>query len=94
MAELSLSTEIVNKVLKVINEHDASASDSLVATQYLAAISGFVVSKENFPDAQREDVINELSSFIRYVVDDLRGAEQNNTSAAPTGEAFGIWKPE
>jgi hypothetical protein len=94
MAELSLSTEIVNKVLKVINEHDASAADSLVATQYLAAIIGFVVSKENFPDAQREDVINELSSFIRYVVDDLRGAEQNNTSAAPTGEAFGIWKPE
>ena len=94
MAELSLSTEIVNKVLKVINEHDASASDSLVATQYLAAIIGCVVSKENFPDAQREDVINELSSFIRYVVDDLRGAEQNNTAAAPTGEAFGIWKPE
>ena len=94
MAELSLSTEIVNKVLKVINEHDASASDSLVATQYLAAIIGFVVSKESFPDAQREDVINELSSFIRYVVDDLRGAEQNNTAAAPTGEAFGIWKPE
>jgi hypothetical protein len=60
----------------------------------LAAIIGFVVSKENFPDAQREDVINELSSFIRYVVDDLRGAEQNNTAAAPTGEAFGIWKPE
>ena len=94
MAELSLSTEIVNKVLKVINEHDASAADSLVATQHLAAIIGFVVSKENFPDAQREDVINELSSFIRYVVDDLRGAEQNNTAAAPTGDAFGIWKPE
>ena len=93
MAELSLSTEIVNKVLKVINEHDASASDQLVATQYLAAIIGFVVSKENFPDEKRDDVINELSSFIRYVVDDLRGAEQNNTPA-PTGEAFGIWKPE
>jgi len=93
MAELSLSTEIVNNVLEVLQKHDESASDQLVASQYLAAIIGFVVSKENFSDKQRNEVINELSSFIRYVVDDLRGAQSQN--AEPSSEdAFGIWKPE
>ena len=93
MAELSLSTEIVNNVLEVLQKHDESASDQLVASQYLAAIIGFVVSKENFSYEQRNDVINELSSFIRYVVDDLRGAQSQN--AKPSSEdAFVIWKPE
>ena len=93
MAELSLSTDIVNSVIKVLKDHDSSASDQLVASQYLAAIIGFIVSKENFSDQQRDEVINELSSFIRYVSDDLRGSSDNKTSG-PAGDAFGIWKPE
>ena len=92
MADLSLSTEIVNKVLDVLKEHDQSSSDQLVATQYLAAIIGFIVAKEKFNEEQRNEVINELSSFIRYVADDLRSSEENK--APPAGEAFGIWKPE
>jgi len=92
MADLSLSTEIVNKVLDVLKEHDESSSDQLVSTQYLAAIIGFVVAKEDFNDQQRDEIINELSSFIRYVADDLRSAEKQKTPQ--TGEAFGIWKPK
>lgn len=94
MAELSLSTEIVNNVIDVIQKHDASASDHLVASQYLAAIIGFVIAKENFSDEQRNDVINELSSFIRHVADDIRGESSNAAPDAPAGESFGIWKPE
>ena len=86
MAELSLSTEIVNNVVEVLKKHDP-------ASQYLAAIIGFIVSKENFTDDQRNEVINELSSFIRYVSDDLRGSGQDN-KPQPSSEAFGIWKPE
>ena len=93
MAELSLSTEIVNSVVEVLQKHDAATSDHLVASQYLAAIIGFIVSKENFSDEQRNEVINELSSFIRYVSDDLRGANKV-TKPEPSGDAFGIWKPE
>jgi hypothetical protein len=93
MAELSLSTDIVNSVIKVLQDHDSSASDQLVASQYLAAIIGFIVSKENFDDAQRNEVINELSSFIKYVSDDLRGSGEKKSSET-SGEAFGIWKPE
>ncbi|MDC0482498.1 hypothetical protein OAN90_03525 [Gammaproteobacteria bacterium] len=94
MAELSLSTEIVNKVLEVIKEHDSTSSDQLVASQYLAAIIGFVVAKENFSDEQRNDVINELSSFIRHVADDIRGESNGPSPVAPAGDSFGIWKPE
>ena len=93
MAELSLSTEIVNKVLDVIQEHDTSASDQIVASQYLAAIIGFIVAKENFSDDQRNDVLIELSAFIRHVADDIRG-EGGTASMPPAGESFGIWKPE
>jgi hypothetical protein len=60
----------------------------------LAAIIGFVVAKENFSDEQRNDVINELSSFIRHVADDIRGESSNAAPDAPAGESFGIWKPE
>ena len=95
MAELSLSTEIVNKVLEVIQEHDSTASDQIVASQYLAAVIGFIVAKENFSEEQWSDVINELSSFIRHVADDIRGEASNNAApSAPAGESFGIWKPE
>ena len=45
MAELSLSTEIVNNVVEVLKKHDPATSDHLVASQYLAAIIGFIVSK-------------------------------------------------
>ena len=93
MAELSLSTEIVNNVVEVLKKHDPATSDYLVASQYLADIIGFIVSKENFTDDQRNEVINELSSFIRYVSDDLRGSGQDN-KPQPSSEAFGIWKPE
>ncbi|MDG2171772.1 MAG: hypothetical protein P8L38_03275 [Gammaproteobacteria bacterium] len=93
MAELSLSTEVVNNVIKVLQEHDSSASDQMVASQYLAAVIGFIVSKENFNDEQRNEVINELSSFIRYVSDDLRGNVEKSPQAQ-TQEAFGVWKPE
>ena len=94
MAELSLSTEIVNKVLEVIQEHDSTASDQIVASQYLAAVIGFIVAQENFSEEQRSDVINELSSFIRHVADDIRGETSNAAPSAPAGESFGIWKPE
>lgn len=93
MAELSLSTEVVNNVIKVLQEHDSSASDQMVASQYLAAVIGFIVSKENFNDEQRNEVINELSSFIRYVSDDLR-VNVEKSPQAQTQEAFGVWKPE
>jgi hypothetical protein len=93
MAELSLSTEVVNNVIKVLQEHDSSASDQMVASQYLAAVIGFIVSKENFNDEQRNEVINELSSFIRYVSDDLRGNVEQSPQAQAQ-EAFGVWKPE
>ena len=93
MAELSLSTEIVNKVVDILNQHDPASSDQLVASQYLAAIIGFIVAKENFSDEQRNDVINELSSFIRYVSDDLRG-NSDPQEQAPSGDSFGVWKPE
>ncbi len=93
MAELNLSTEIINNILKVLNEYDSSTSDQLVASQYMAAIIGFLVSKENLSVEQKEDVINELSSFIRYVVDDLsssKGTEENIKAQ----DSFGIWNPD
>ena len=93
MAELSLSTEIVNSVIEVLQKHDATASDQIVSSQYLAAIIGFIVAKENFTDEQRNEVINELSSFIRYVSDDLRGSS-DKSPPQPSQDAFGIWKPE
>ena len=68
MAELSLSTEIVNNVVEVLKKHDPATSDHLVASQYLAAIIGFIVSKENFTDDQRNRG-NKRTFFIYNVSD-------------------------
>ena len=47
MAELSLSTEIVNNVVEVLKKHDPATSDHLVASQYLAAIIGLLFGKSH-----------------------------------------------
>ena len=67
MAELSLSTEIVNSVINVLKEHDASASDQMVSSQYLAAIIGFIIAKENFTEEQRNEVIKNKKTNLNPI---------------------------
>jgi uncharacterized tellurite resistance protein B-like protein len=92
MSELQLSTQLVQQLLQVLNQHDTSADDPHIAAQYLCAVTGFLLGQQNIDDAQKMQIVDELSAFIRHVVEDVSN-QSRQPPAPPPQEAFGIWKP-
>lgn len=97
MSELQLSAKLVSDLQAVITEHDASATDPGVASQYLAAVVGFMLGQQEMPAKQKSEIIENLGAFIKHVADDVENQSRQATpqpSAPPPQEAFGIWKPK
>lgn len=91
MDQLKLSKELIEKIEKVLVEEDERARNPLLAGQYLAAIIGFIVGNHDLPSGEKNEIMNELNAFSKYVYDDI--TKQRQQTAQPKGEAFGIWKP-
>ncbi len=91
MDQLKLSRELIEKIEKVLVEEDERAKNPLLAGQYLAAIIGFIVGNHELPSGEKNEIMNELNAFSRYVYDDI--TKQRQQTMQPKGEAFGIWKP-
>lgn len=106
---IQLSEELISNVLNVIGEYDNSAKgDRIVVLQYLAAINGFLSADYPGPDVEREDLLDHLNDFTRYVCNERvqsqqqeAGPQQTTEAEAPAGKsiptddpAVGIWKPE
>lgn len=88
MSEIQLSKQLVDEVKAVIAGHDAQAGEDVIALQYLAAISGFILGNTPYQAAQKRDLLEQLSAFSQHVLDDME-----RQRPAPQQEAFGIWKP-
>lgn len=94
MDQLKLSRELIEKIEQVLVAEDDRAKNPLIAGQYLSAIVGFIVGNHNMPATEKEDIMNELNAFAKYVYDDVsRQQQQPIQPMQPKGEAFGIWKP-
>ena len=91
MDQLKLSRQLVDKVQRVLIDEDERAKNPLLASQYLAAIIGFMVGNHDLPSGEKNEVMNELNAFSKYVYDDI--ARQRQAAIRSKGEAFGIWKP-
>ncbi len=91
MDQLKLSRELIEKIEKVLVEEDERAKNPLLAGQYLAAIIGFIVGNHDLPSGEKNEIMNELNAFAKYVYDDI--TKQRQQTMQPVGEAFGIWKP-
>jgi len=91
MDQLKLSRELIEKIEHVLVEEDERARNPLLAGQYLAAIIGFIVGNHNIPTGEKNEIMNELNAFSKYVYEDV--TKQRQQAAPPQGEAFGIWKP-
>ena len=91
MDQLKLSRELIEKIEKVLVEEDDRARNPLLAGQYLAAIIGFIVGNHDLPTGEKNEIMNELNAFSKYVFDDI--TRQRQQTMQPRGEAFGIWKP-
>ena len=96
--ELKLSKELIDNIMKVVMAADSRARDPFIGSQYLTAIVGYVVGSSSIPEQEKNEIMDELSSFMRHVYEDVSQPQQQPAPAAaapvaPPGSAFGIWKP-
>lgn len=98
MSELKLSVKLVEQIHAMLEQHDANASDPGVASQYLCAVTGFLLGQQDMSSEQKSDVLEELAAFTKHVADDVDKQRQQASAAPPpqppAQEAFGIWKPK
>lgn len=92
---INLNRELVQKLMRVLNEHDAQCQDTMVSTQYLAAVVGLLVGSLNRPSAEKEELLSEINAFSGHVMNDVMNQAQQQPAppAADPAKAFGIWKP-
>ena len=98
--ELKLSKELIDNVMNAVLAADNRAKDPFVGSQYLAAIVGYVVGSSSIPSQEKNEIMEELSSFMHHVFQDVsqpqpqaQPVQQAAAPVAPPGSAFGIWKP-
>ena len=104
---ITLSDELIGNLYSVIQQHDAAVEQNMmVALQYFAAVSGYMLADYPGPESEREELIEQLAAFTSHVAQDR--AKQKQAQEAPqqqpqaaTGKsvltddpAVGIWKPE
>jgi hypothetical protein len=110
MAEegLQLSRELMEDMLATINKHDPEgARDMMLNIQYLVAVAGYLSADYPGPAAERDELLQQLSAFMKHVCDDRADKmqqQQPSQQAAPDlpkgksvptdDPAVGIWKPE
>ena len=105
--DITLSDELINNLYGVICQHDESAKQNMiVALQYFSAVSGYMLGDYPGPEAERDELIDQLAAFTKNVSADRaqqqtqqQPEQQEAPAAAGKSEAtddpaVGIWKPE
>ena len=101
--ELRLSKQLVDNIMQAVISEDERASDPFIGSQYLTAVVGYVVGTASIADQEKKEIMNELSSFMLHVFEDVTQPQEQaqqqpaqtaqSVPVAPPGSAFGIWKP-
>ena len=104
--DITLSDQLIDNLYGVICQHDESAKENMmVALQYFAAVSGYMLGDYPGSDEEREELIDQLGAFTKNVSADKANnqnqeeAQQEAPAAAgksveTSDPAVGIWKPE
>lgn len=104
--DITLSDQLIDNLYGVICQHDESAKQNMmVALQYFAAVSGYMLGDYPGSDEEREELIDQLAAFTKNVSGDRANSQKQQAApeqpAAPAGRsvatddpAVGIWKPE
>jgi len=106
--DITLSDELIDNLYGVICQHDESAKQNMmVALQYFAAVSGYMLGDYPGSDEEREELIDQLAAFTKNVSGDRASSQKQQGQAeqeapvavagksTPTNDpAVGIWKPE
>lgn len=108
--DITLSDQLIDNLYGVICQHDESAKKNMmVALQYFAAVSGYMLGDYPGPDEEREELIDQLAAFTKNVSGDRARSQkaqqqaqtEEKTAPAVSGRsvetddpAVGIWKPD
>ena len=109
--DITLSDQLIDNLYGVICQHDESAKENMmVALQYFAAVSGYMLGDYPGSDEEREELIDQLAAFTKNVSGDRAKSQKEEPQAQPQPEqesapaagkseatadpAVGIWKPE
>ena len=84
---IQLSSEMIADIKSVISKHDANAENDLYFMQYLSAVTGYVLAKQDQPGIDKKSLLDDLNHFTGQVMDQV---EQD---MKPAEDAFGVWKP-
>lgn len=92
---LNLSRELVQSVMRALQQHDGRARDPRLGAQYLAALTGLLIGNGSGEAARKRELLDELSAFSRHVLEDVlaQAAARPAPPAADPDQAFGVWKP-
>lgn len=79
---IDISEALISDVIKTIGQHDQNANeDRIIVLQYLAAINGFLSADYPGPAAEREELLEHLNEFTRYVCNER--VQNNQQQQAP-----------
>jgi len=106
--DITLSDQLIDNLYGVICQHDESAKQNMmVALQYFAAVSGYMLGDYPGQDEEREELIDQLAAFTKNVSGDRAKSQKQQTQAeqqpepavagkstATADPAVGVWKPE
>lgn len=107
--DITLSDQLIDNLYGVICQHDESAKENMmVALQYFAAVSGYMLGDYPGSNEEREELIDQLAAFTKNVSGDRAKSQKAEPKAQPEQEsapaagkseatadpAVGIWKPE
>jgi hypothetical protein len=93
MSQLKLSDNLINEIQSDIVSVDDRAKDPYVMLQYLAAIQGYVVGRQQIETPEKHQIQEELNAFTKHVLEDVVSSMRQHSQQA-RGEALGIWRPE
>ena len=84
---IQLSDAMVSEMKAVVAKHDAAADNDLYFMQYLSAVTGYVLAKQDQADLDKKGMLGDLTHFMGQVLD------QVEKDMKPPEDAFGVWKP-
>lgn len=102
--DLQLSVHLVRDLQERLKQDDERASDPGVASQYLAAVIGFLIGQISADTEKKKDFLRQLQEFAAGVVDDveaqqeLQGAQPGAGAGGGQGgdgseQVSGVWHP-
>ena len=101
--QIRLTGELVNKVMRVLTEHEPQCQEGVVSCQYLSAIQAMLICERVPQEKIRLEIVDELGSFMRYAVEDMSkasgqasgpaGGQTRGPAPANPQDAVGVWKP-